>query len=125
VDLNARPVKQPLWRFNKQKHKAIVAKLQHLKDAGFIKEKQKLTWFSNLVLVPKKNTNVLRVCVDYTALNKHCPKDPFPLPHINEIINSTAGWARLSFLEAYSGYNRIKLKEEDKEKIAFITPYGV
>jgi hypothetical protein len=65
------------------------------------------------------------VCVDYTSLNKHCPKDPFPLPRIDQIIDSTAGCARLSFLDAYSGYNQIKLKKEDKEKTAFITPYGV
>jgi hypothetical protein len=63
--------------------------------------------------------------VDYTSLNKHCPKDPFPLPHIDQIIDSTAGCARLSFLDAYSVYNQIKLKKEDEEKIAFITPYGV
>jgi hypothetical protein len=65
------------------------------------------------------------VCVDYTSLNKHCLKDPFPLPRIDQIIDSTAGCARLSFLDAYSGYNQIKLKKEDKEKTAFITPYGV
>jgi hypothetical protein len=65
------------------------------------------------------------VCVDYTSLNKHCPKDPFPLPRIYQIIDSTAGCARLSFLDAYSGYNQIKLKKEDEEKTAFITPYGV
>jgi hypothetical protein len=65
------------------------------------------------------------VCVDYRSLNKHCPKDPFPLPRIDQIIDSTAGCARLSFLDAYSCYNQIKLKKEDKEKTAFITPYGV
>jgi hypothetical protein len=80
---------------------------------------------SNPVIIPKKNTDVRRVCVDYTSLNKHCPKDPFPLPRIDQIIDSTAGCARLSFLDAYSGYNQIKLKKEDKEKIAFITPYDV
>jgi hypothetical protein len=65
------------------------------------------------------------VCVDYTSLNKHCPKDPFPLPRIDQIIDSTARCARLSFLDAYSGYNQIKLKKEDEEKTAFITPYDV
>jgi hypothetical protein len=59
------------------------------------------------------------VCVDYTSLNKHCPKDPFPLPRIDQIIDSTAGCARLSFLDAYSFYNQIKLKKEDKEKNSF------
>jgi hypothetical protein len=65
------------------------------------------------------------VCVDYTSLNKHCPKEPFPLPRIDQIIDSTAGCTRLSFLDAYSGYNQIKLKKEDEEMTAFITPYGV
>jgi hypothetical protein len=73
----------------------------------------------------KENTDVRCVCVDYTALNKHCPKDPFPLPRIDQIIDSTAGYARLSFLDAYSGYNQIELKVEDEEKTAFITPYRV
>jgi hypothetical protein len=83
------------------------------------------TWVSNPVIVPKKNTDIQRVFVDYTSLNKHCPKDPFPLPRIDQIIDSTTWCARLSFLDAYSGYNQIKLKKEDEEKTAFITPYGV
>jgi hypothetical protein len=125
VDLKARPVKQTVWCFDEPKRKAIAAELHCLKDAGFIKDIKFLTWVTNTVLVPKKNIDVLRVCVDYTALNKHCPKDPFPLPRIDQITYSTADCARLSFLDTYSGYNQIKLKEEDKEKNAFITPYGV
>jgi hypothetical protein len=65
------------------------------------------------------------VCVDYTSLNKHCPKDHFPLPRIDQIIDSTAGCERLSFLDAYSGNKQIKLKKEDEEKTTFITPYGM
>jgi hypothetical protein len=65
------------------------------------------------------------VCIDYTSLNKHYPKDPFPLPRIDQIIESTAGCVRISFLDAYFGYNQIKLKKEDEEKMAFITPYSV
>jgi hypothetical protein len=96
-----------------------------LENAGFIREIKASTWVSNPVIVPKKNTNVRCVCVDYTSLNKHCPKDPFPLPCVDQIIDSTAGCARLSFLDACSGYNQIKLKVEDEEKTTFITPYGV
>jgi hypothetical protein len=96
-----------------------------LENTGFIRELKKPTWVSNPVIVPKKNIDVRRVYVDYTSLNKLCPKDPFPLPRIDQIIDSTAGCARLSFLDAYSGYNQIKLKVEDKEKTTFITPYGV
>jgi hypothetical protein len=83
------------------------------------------SWINNPVIVPKNNTDVRRVCVDYTTLNKHCPKDPFPLPRIDQIIDSTTSCARLSFLDTYSGYNQIKLKAEDEEKTTFITPYGV
>jgi hypothetical protein len=125
VDPKARPVKQPLRRFDEPKRKAIVAELHRLENAGFIREIKTSTWVSNPVIVPKKNTYVRHVCVEYTSLNKHCPKDLFPLPRIGQIIDSTAGCARLTFLDAYSGYNQIKLKKEDKQKTAFITPYGV
>jgi hypothetical protein len=91
VDPKARPVKQPLRQFDEPKRKAIATELHHLENAGFIKEIKTLSWVSNPVIVPKKNTNVQPVCVDYTALNKHCPKDPFPLPFIDQIIDSTAG----------------------------------
>jgi hypothetical protein len=64
LDPKARPVKQPLRQFNEPKCKAIAAKLHHLEDAGFIKEIKKSTWVSNPVLVPKKNTKVLHICVN-------------------------------------------------------------
>jgi hypothetical protein len=125
VDPKAKPVKQSLRRFDEPKRKAIASELHRLENAGFIREIKTSTWGSNPVIVPKKITDVQRVCVDYTSLNKHCPKDLSPLPHIDQIIDSTAGCERLSFLDAYSGYNQIKLKKEDEEKTAFITPYGV
>jgi hypothetical protein len=125
VDPKARPVKQLLQRFDKPKRKAIAAELHRLENAGFIRKIKASTWVSNTVIVPTKNIDVCHVCVDYTSLNKQCPKDPFPLPRIDQIIDSTAGCARLSFLDAYSGYNQIKLKVEDKEKTTFITPYNV
>jgi hypothetical protein len=64
------------------------------------------------------------MCVDYTDLNKHCPKDPFGLPRINQVIDSTAGCDLLCFLDCYSGYHQIAIKEEDQEKITFITLFG-
>jgi putative transposase len=114
VDRKERPVKQPLRRFDEPRCKAIAAELHRLDNVGFIREIKTSTWVSNPVIIPKKNTNVHRLCVDYMSLNKHCRKDPFPLPHIDQIIDSTAGCARLSFMDAYSGYNQIKLKKEDK-----------
>ena len=53
------------------------------------------------------------MCVDYTDLNKHCPKDPFPLPRIDQVVDSTAGYVLLSFLDCYLGYHQIALKESD------------
>jgi hypothetical protein len=64
------------------------------------------------------------MCVDYTDLNKHCPKDPFGLPRIDQVSDSTAGCDLLYFLDCYSGYHQIAIKEEDEEKTAFNTPFG-
>ena len=62
--------------------------------------------------------------VDYTDLNKHCPKDPVGLPRIDEVSDSTAGCELLCFLDYYSGYHQISLKEEDQIKTSFITPFS-
>jgi alpha-N-acetylglucosamine transferase len=64
------------------------------------------------------------MCIDYTDLNKHCPKDPFGLPHIDEVIDCTASYELLSFLDCYSGYHQISLREEDQIKTSFIMPFG-
>jgi hypothetical protein len=65
------------------------------------------------------------MCVDYTSLNKACPKVPFPLPRIDQIVDSTAGCGLLCFLDAYSGYHQIKMKESDQLATSFITPFGM
>jgi ribonuclease HI len=65
------------------------------------------------------------MCVDYTSLNKACPKVPYPLPRIDQIVDSTAGCKTLSFLAAYSCYHQIKLKESDQLTTSFITPFGM
>ena len=99
--------------------------INRLLEAKFIREIKESTWLANTVLVPKKDTDILRMCVDFTSLNKHCPKDHFPLPRIDQIIDSTTGCEHLCFLDAYSGYNQIRMKEEDQEKTAFTTSFGV
>jgi hypothetical protein len=81
-------------------------------------------WLANPVLVLKNNNNEWRICVDYTDLNKHCPKDPLALRHIDQVIDFTAGCTVLSFLGCYLGYHQIALKEEDQIKTAFISPFG-
>ena len=74
-----------------------------------------------MFLFEKKNKE-WRMCVDYTNLNKHCPKDPFGLPRIDEVVDSTTGCELLSFLDCYPGYHQISLKEEDQIKTSFIMP---
>ena len=74
-------------------------------------------------MVPKKDKS-WRLCIDFKDLNKACPKDPFPLPRIDQIINATAGHDSLCFLDAYSRYHQIKMTESDQAATAFITPYG-
>ena len=121
---DTRPVKQTMRRFSEPKREAIGQEVDRLLAAKFIREIKKSDWVANPVLVPK-NTEILRMCVDFTALNKCCPKDHFPLPRIDQIVDLTTGCARLSFLDAYSGYNQIRMKVEDEDKTAFITPYDV
>jgi hypothetical protein len=87
-----------------------------------LKEVYHPEWLANLVLVQKKNKE-WRMCVDYTDLNKHYPKDPFGLPHVDEVVDSTAGCELLSFLDCYSSYHQISLREEDQIKMSFITPF--
>ena len=123
VNEKATPKKQRLRRFAQDKREAIKKELAKLLAAGFIKEVYHPEWVANPVLVKKKNNNEWRMCVDYTDLNKHCPKDPFGLPRINQVMDSTAGYALLCFLDCYSGYHQIALKEEDQIKTTFITPF--
>jgi hypothetical protein len=105
-------VQQRLRRFDEERRRAIGAELRKLLEAGFIKEVFHPTWLANPVLVKKKNGK-WRMCIYYTSLNKACPKVPFPLPRIDQIVDSTAGCELLCFLDAYSGYHQIKMKESD------------
>jgi hypothetical protein len=81
-------------------------------------------WLANLVLVRKKGGK-WRMCIDYTGLYKACPKVPYPLPRIDQIIDSITGCDTLSFLDAYSGYHQIQMKESDQLVTFFITPHGM
>jgi hypothetical protein len=109
--------------FAEEKRKAIGEEIAQLLAVGFIMEVFYPDWLANTILVLKKN-NAWCMCINYTSLNKACPKDPFMLPRIDQVINSTAGCDLLSFLDAYSGYHQISLYEPDQIKTSFITPYG-
>jgi hypothetical protein len=101
----ARLIRQKLCCFTPHKREVIRAELARLVAAGFIREVLHLEWLANHVLVLKKNKVDWRMCVDYTDLNKHCPKDPFELPRIDQMVDSAAGCSMLSFLDCYSGYH--------------------
>jgi hypothetical protein len=120
---DAKPVKQPLRRFAEERRKAIGEEIAWLLAAGFIMEVYYPDWLANPVLVLKKN-NIWRMCIDYTSLNKACPKDSFALPRIDQVIDYTAGCDLLSFLDAHSGYRQIPLFQPDQIKTSIITPYG-
>jgi hypothetical protein len=124
IRAGARPVKQPLRRFDEEKRKAIGEEIHKLMAVGFIKEVFHPEWLANPVLMKKKGGK-WRMCVDYTGLNKACPKVPYPLPHIDQIVDSTAGYETLSFLDAYSGYHQIRMKESNQLATSFITPFGM
>jgi hypothetical protein len=82
------------------------------------------SWLANHVLV-KMLDGSWSMCINYTSLNKACPKDEYPLPHIYQIVDSTMSCELLSFLDAYSGYHQICLTIDEEEKIAFITPFRI
>jgi putative transposase len=104
VSKTAKPVKQKLHHFAKDRKEVIRVEVLKVLAAGFIRECKNPVWLANPVLVPKK-TGQWRMCIDYTDLNHHCPKDPFPLPHIDQVVDSTAGSTLLCFLNCYSGYH--------------------
>ena len=86
--------------------------------ANIIRESHYPNWLANIVITPK-NGEKLRVCVDFTDFNKACPKDSFPLPKINLIVDETSTHELLSFMDAFSGYHQIKMHPSDIEKTFF------
>ena len=124
IKKGARPVRQKMRCFNQEMYEAINAEVEKLLRAGFIREARYPEWISNLVLA--KNVNgKWRMCVDFTDLNKACPKYGFPLPKIDQLVDSTAGHNLLSFMDAFSRYNQIPMDKQDEESTTFITKMGL
>ncbi|XP_059630114.1 uncharacterized protein LOC132273100 [Cornus florida] len=123
VDPNVKPVKQKQRRFAPERNQIITEKVDRLLEAGFIREVQYPAWLSNIVVVQKKNGK-WKVCIDFTNLNKACPKDSFLLPRIDQMVDATTGYERLTFLDAYFGYNQIPIDPVDEEKTSFVTERG-
>ena len=126
--LNVDPTKKPFQQkrrvFALEWNKAIMEEVEKLLTAGFIREVYYPKWIANVVMV-KKSNGKWRMCVDFTDLKNACSKDSFPLPRIDQLIDSMTSHELLTFMDDFSGYNQILMKEEDKEKIAFITSQGL
>ena len=89
-------------------------------EADFIREVYYPNWLANVIIVKKANGK-WRMCIDFTDLNKACPKDSYPLFRIDTLVDSTTKHQLLSFMDAFSGYNQIKMEEADQEKTSFVT----
>ena len=110
--------------FAQKRDKAIAEEVRKLLEADFIREVYYLNWLANIVLVKKANGK-WRMCVNFMDLNKACPKYSYPLPRINNLVDSTARNQLLSFMDTFSGYNQIKMEEVDQEKTSFVTSQGL
>ena len=104
VDPKMKLVQQRRRVFAPERNKAVMDEVNKLLTANFIKEVYYLEWLANVVMVKKANGK-WRMCVDFTNLNNACPKDSFPLPRINQLMDSTAGHKLITFMDTFSGYN--------------------
>jgi ribonuclease HI len=124
INPDAKLVSQKPRRQSVEQQTSIRKEVRKLLDASFIEEVHHPVWLANPVIVPKANGK-LRMCIDYTSLNKACPKDPYPLPRIDQIVDSTSGCDLLSFLDAYSVFHQIQMSREDRKHIAFVIVDGL
>ena len=124
VDPRRKQVKQKRRAMGTECYQALKEEVDKLLSNDFIKESFYPSWLANPVLVKKPNGK-WRTCVDFTDLNKACPKDSFPLPRIDQLVDATSGHALLSFMDAYSGYNRIHMHVPNQEHTSFITDCGL
>ena len=98
--------------FVQERDKAIAEEVRKLLKASFIREVYYPDWLANVVMVKKANGK-WQMYVDFTDFNRACPKDSYPLPRIDTLVDSTARHELLSFMDAFSGYNQIKMNEDD------------
>ena len=124
VDPEKKPVQQRRKVFVPKQNKAVMDEVNKLLTANFIREVNYLEWLANIVIVKKANEK-WRMCVDFMDLNNACPKDSFPQPRIDQLVDSMAEHKLLTFIDTFFGYNQIQMAEEDQEKTAFITNQGL
>ena len=112
VNPSITPKRQPPQRPSKEHIEVVRNEVTKLKQVGAIKEVLYPQWLANTVVV-KKKTGKWRVCVNFIDLNKAYPKDPFPMPRIDQLVDSMVGHPRMSFLDAFQGYHQIPLALDD------------
>ena len=123
VSPSFKPIKQKRRSFAPKRQKAMNEEVSKLFQAGAIREVEYPEWLANAMLVKKANGK-WRLCIDFTDVNRACPKDSFPLPRIDLIVDATADHELLSFMDAFSGYNQISIDPDDQEKTSFVTVQG-
>ena len=123
VNPSFNPVKQKRRSFAPERQKAINKEVGKLLRAGAIREVEYPEWLANVVLVKKANCK-WRLCIDFTDVNRACPKDSFPLSRIKLIVDATADHELLIFMDAFSSYNQISMDPDDQEKTSFVTRQG-
>jgi hypothetical protein len=123
VDPSFMPRKQRLQKISDDKAEGARIEVKRLLSVVVIREVKYPEWLVNTVMVKKANGK-WRMCIDFTDLNKACPKDEFPLPRIDSLVDAATSLELMSLLDCYSGYNQIWMKKEDEPKTSFITPSG-
>ena len=118
------PIKQTLRRIRIEWLLRIKEEVAKQLKVGFIKLVNQAEWIANVVSVPKKDGKV-RMSVDYKDLNKECPKDDYPLPHIDVLVDNIKGSALMFVMDGFSGYNQIKMAPKDITKTTFTTKWGI
>ncbi|GKV13482.1 hypothetical protein SLEP1_g24484 [Rubroshorea leprosula] len=120
--LSTNPLKKPVAQkrrlFEGERLKVIKEEVEKLLQADFIRRVDYCEWVANLVLVKKANGK-WRMCIDYTNLNDACPKDCYPMPNIDKLVEAASGNERLSLLDAYSGYHQVPMAPADEDKTSF------
>lgn len=119
---DAKPIKQALYRMAPDEHDYVQEELKKMKEQGLIQESIS-PWSSPIVIVPKKN-GAKRLCVDYRKLNTVTKKDAYPLPRIDDLLETLGQASWFSNLDLASGYWQVRVQESDREKTAFVTKFG-
>ena len=118
------PIRHKKQVFTQERNQAIAKEVGKLQETSFIREVYYPDWLANIVMVKKSNWK-WRMYVDFTDLNKACPKDSYPLPRVDVLVDSTTQHQLLSFMNAFSSYNQIQIDEVDQEKTLFVTSQGL